>query len=47
MMRSGLSESSEGKTKVTITAVTYEVFTEIMRYLYTGKFDALNCIDTK
>ena len=39
MMRSGLAESNGDKTQVTIEAVSYEVFTEIMRYLYTGKFD--------
>jgi len=48
MMRSGLSESSAdmtgGKTTVTIHNVPYKVFFEIMRYLYTGKFEALNHI---
>lgn len=48
MMRSGLAESSSdmtgGKTTVNITNVPYNVFYQIMHYLYTGKFEALNHI---
>lgn len=44
MMRSGLQESLEGKTKVSIDGVSYKVFAEIMAYLYTGRFEALDSI---
>jgi len=48
MLKAGLSESqSTGPTIVKIDEISYPIFAELMKYLYTGKFDALDNISDK
>ena len=49
MLKAGLSESQsqQGPTIVKIDDLTYSIFTELMKYLYTGKFNALDNINDK
>lgn len=48
MLKAGLSESQNREsTIVKIDEITYAVFSELMKYLYTGKFDALDSITDK
>ena len=49
MLEAGLQESSQqdkgdGKTVVKIEEVSYMCFSELMTYLYTGRFDILDTI---
>jgi hypothetical protein len=49
MLKAGLCES-EGqgtKTVVKIDEISYDCFSEIMKFLYTGAFDALDSITDK
>jgi hypothetical protein len=42
MLQAGLCESKmENQTVVKIDGISYECFSEIMKYLYTGKFETL------
>ena len=48
MLRAGLQESSKpGSCTVRIDEISYECFTELMKYLYTGQFDCLDAIEDK
>ena len=48
MLQAGMTESVNDKTVVTIDGISYEVFSELMKYLYTGKFETLDhCGDKK
>lgn len=49
MLQAGLSEtqSRTSKTVVKIDEISYECFSELMKYLYTGKFDALDSVQDK
>lgn len=48
MLKVGMSESqSEGTTIVKIDEISYPIFAELMKYLYTGKFEALDTISDK
>ena len=45
MLQSGLQESEQhGRTVVKIEGISYHCFGEMMRYLYSGKFDYLDSI---
>ena len=47
MLTVGLQESQETKTQVKIEDISYEIFSDVMAYLYTGKFDALEKVESK
>jgi hypothetical protein len=48
MLQAGLQESSKpGGCTVKIDEISYECFTELMKYLYTGQFDCLDLIEDK
>jgi hypothetical protein len=45
MLKVGMSESKTvGPTIVKINDISYPIFAELMKYLYTGKFEALDNI---
>ena len=47
MLTAGLQESQEQKTQVKIDDISYEIFSDMMTYLYTGRFDALDKMENK